>query len=119
MKQRLTNSTNLMLRNLLLIPGMAKTAGEIYQDGELLCVVLPEPDLKWVKTEPVLAKLNEEAREAYTAEDNAWAAVEIELELSEKQRDRIKAVLNKAPTLADLRQSQPLFHLYRDFGVTP
>lgn len=118
MIQKLTNATNLTLRTLLSIPGIAKTSVEIYQDGELLCVVLPDPDLKWVKSEAEQAKLNEEQREAYVAEDNAWAATEIELELTEKQRDRIKAVLAKAPTVADLRQSKPLFHTYQAFGVT-
>jgi len=117
MKTKLTNLTLNVLRGLLSIPGIAKTSGEVYQDGELLCVTLPELDMSWVKSEREQMLLPTEKLKEYLAQDKAWSETPVEVELTEKQRDRIKAVMAKAPELANLPQSKGLFALYKEFGV--
>ena len=119
MKIALNNQTLALLRNLISVPGVAKTAEDIYRDGELLCVVLPEQDLKWVKTQEDLAKMAKAEQDKYLADDKAWAAVPVELEMTEKQRDRVKAILSKVPELISVQQTKALFAVYSEFGFKP
>ncbi len=119
MKLTLPNQSINVLRQLLGIPGVSKTAQEIYQDGELLCVVIPEPDTKWVLSYEEKMKLSVVVLKEYVARDEAFAAAEVEIEVTEKQRDRIKAVLSLAPTLSGIPQSKFLFRLYKELGFAP
>ena len=115
MKIKLANQSLNLLRQFISVPGVAKTSAEIYQDGELLCDILPELDLSWVLTSEQQAALSPELLKEYQVCDKSFSAKEVEFELTEKQVARIKAVLAKVPELCAVQQTKFLFALYRQF----
>jgi len=109
-----------ILRQLLSVPGVAKTAGDLYADGQLLYETLPEVDLAWVLPPDEQAALPPDQKKLYEQFDRTWSETQLDIELTDKQLARIKAVLLLVPTLGTVPvpQSKFIFLLYQKFGVT-
>lgn len=119
MKITLTKGSLNLLRGLLAVQGLEKTPEDIYIGGELLVVVVPEVDLAWVLTQAKLNTMSEKEVEAYREKDKAWSETAVEFEVTDKQRDNIRARLKKAAELTAVQNSKWLFLLYKEFGFGP
>lgn len=75
--------------------GWAKTPFDVYNAGRLLSEVLPELDTTWIKSDGEVAGLTPAERIAYRAYDLEFAAKVVEVELSDKDRDLIRACLKE------------------------
>jgi hypothetical protein len=119
MKLKLHQQSLHLLRSILATPGWAKTTKEIYLGGRLLADTLPEPDTSWVKVPAQLQAMTTEERTAYRAQDKAWAGTEVEIEISDAERDICRKAIEKLSETGELGTSQYLFRLLEVFGFKP
>jgi len=119
MKIKLPQQALNLLRAHLMQPGWAKTTKEIYLGGKLLAETLPEPDASWVKTDEQIQAMTTEERLAYRAADQAWCTQEVEVELSDAERDICRKCLEKHSEAGTFGISKYSFRLFDAFGFKP
>src|ERR1044072_4655 len=108
-----------ILRQCLSMPGVAKTPDEFYRDGELLVDVLPEPDLSWQVSEKELASKTAAERKTYKDEAKKWGDTQGKFTLTEKQRERVRAVLKKVSEMDAVANGKYTFAVFKAFGFKP
>lgn len=119
MKIKLPQQSLSLLRAYLQQPGWAKTTKEIYVGGRMLADTLPEPDITWVKTDEQLQALTQEERAAYRAKDREWCNTEVEIEISDVERDTCRKAIEKLTEAGTFGTSKYGFKLLDAFGFKP
>jgi hypothetical protein len=119
MKIKLPQQALNLLRAYLQQPGWAKTTKEIYLGGKLLAETLPEPDITWVRGDDQLQAMTREERQAYRAADRVWCEQEVELELSDQERDTCRKAIEKLTEAGTFGVTKYSFRLFDAFGFKP
>lgn len=116
MKITLLQQSVNILRQLLSAPGLAKTPADVYLDGELICIAIPEVEFKGSMTDEELSFLSSADKMAYLTKQKLWSDEELSFELTDKQRDRVRDRLAKALELVKAPNNKYMFSLYKTFG---
>ena len=119
MKITLPQQSLRILREILSAPGWAKTTKELYLGGRLLAQTLPEPDISWLKTAKQVEALTQEEVTAYQAKDKEWANTEIEIEITDAERDICRKAIEKLTEAGSIAASKYGFKVIEVFGFKP